>query len=64
MIDEIYMIWAAGKPPPTRMYKTLSEVEEGLAYLKRARDEYKLAGYATSAPEIWENISKRIEQAR
>jgi len=42
----------------------LGRKDEGLAYLKRARDEYKLAGYATSAPEIWENISKRIEQAR
>jgi len=42
----------------------LGRKDEGLAYLKRARDEYKLAGYDTSAPEIWENISKRIEQAR
>ena len=31
-------------------------------YFKRARDEYKKAGYNESWPEVWENINKRIAE--
>ena len=34
---------------------------EALTYLKRARDEYKLAGFDTGWPEIWDNINARIK---
>lgn len=34
---------------------------DALKYLKRARDEYKLAGFDTSWSEIWENINARIK---
>lgn len=34
---------------------------EGLKYLKRAREEYKRAGYNENWPEIWENINNRIK---
>ncbi|MEK7775404.1 MAG: tetratricopeptide repeat protein [Candidatus Zixiibacteriota bacterium] len=33
---------------------------KGLDYLKRARNEYKLAGYDTSRSDIWTNINSRI----
>ncbi len=33
---------------------------EGLRYLKRARDEYKKAGYDSSMTDIWNGINKRI----
>lgn len=36
--------------------------EEGLALLKRAREEYKLEGYDSSWPEIYEKIEKRIAE--
>lgn len=42
----------------------LGKKSEGLEYLKRARDEYKLAGYEKSAPEIWESVNKRLESLR
>jgi len=32
----------------------------GLALVKRARDEYKIAGYEQNAPDIWNNINSRI----
>ncbi len=35
---------------------------EALKYLKRAKTEYKLAGFNTSWQEIWENINTRIKQ--
>ncbi|HDL01088.1 MAG TPA: tetratricopeptide repeat protein [candidate division Zixibacteria bacterium] len=35
---------------------------EALNYLKRARDEYKKAGFDTSWQEIWDNINTRIKQ--
>ena len=34
---------------------------EALEYLKRAKAEYKLAGFNTSWAEIWENINTRIK---
>lgn len=34
---------------------------EGIALLRRAREEYRVEGYDTSWPEIWENINKRLE---
>jgi len=36
--------------------------DEALAMFQRARDEYKIAGFDESWPEIWENINKRIEE--
>lgn len=35
---------------------------EGLKLLKRARSEYKLAGFDKTWPEIWEHINKRIKE--
>ncbi|MEW5794989.1 MAG: tetratricopeptide repeat protein [Candidatus Zixiibacteriota bacterium] len=35
---------------------------EGLELLRRARDEYKLAGLDQSAPQVWENINKRLKE--
>lgn len=35
---------------------------DGLNYLKRARDQYKLAGFDESWQEIWEHINKRIKE--
>lgn len=35
---------------------------DGLALLRRARDEYKQAGIDQSAPQIWENINKRLKE--
>ena len=35
--------------------------DDGLELLKRARNEYKLAGLEQSAPEVWENINKRLQ---
>lgn len=35
---------------------------EGLALLKRSRDEYKKAGFEQSWKEVWDGINKRIEQ--
>lgn len=35
---------------------------DGLAYLKRARDEYQKAGFNESWPEIWANINQRISE--
>ncbi len=34
----------------------------GIQLLKRAREEYQKAGFDKSWPEIWNNISKRLEQ--
>jgi len=34
---------------------------DGLALLKRARDEYKTAGFDQSSPEIWANINNRLK---
>jgi tetratricopeptide (TPR) repeat protein len=36
--------------------------KEGLALLKRARSEYKAAGFDESWPEIWNGINIRIDQ--
>jgi len=33
---------------------------KGMEYLKRAREEYKLAGYNTSRSDVWDNINNRI----
>lgn len=35
---------------------------DAIALFKRARDEYKKAGFDESWPEVWENINKRITQ--
>jgi len=35
---------------------------EGVALLKRARDEYKAAGFDRTWPEVWENINKRLAE--
>jgi hypothetical protein len=35
---------------------------EGLEMLKRARSEYKEAGFDRSWPKLWEHISQRIEE--
>jgi len=35
---------------------------DGLALLRRARDEYKQAGFEQSAPLIWENINQRLKE--
>ncbi|MFZ5980569.1 MAG: tetratricopeptide repeat protein [Candidatus Zixiibacteriota bacterium] len=35
---------------------------DGLAMLKRAREEYKKEGYDKSWPEIWDGINKRIAE--
>ncbi len=35
---------------------------EGLKLLRRARSEYKLAGFDKSWPEIWQHISDRIKE--
>ncbi len=35
---------------------------EGLAYLRRACDEYQKAGYENSMPDIWEHINQRIAE--
>jgi len=35
---------------------------DGLALLKRARDEYRLAGFDQSWKEVWDNINKRISE--
>jgi len=34
---------------------------EGLRLLKRARDEYKTAGFDESWKEVWDNINARIK---
>jgi tetratricopeptide (TPR) repeat protein len=34
--------------------------ESGVTLLRRARDEYKAAGFDQSAPHIWEHINKRL----
>lgn len=34
---------------------------DGLTLLKRARDEYKAAGFEQSAPDIWDNINNRLK---
>jgi tetratricopeptide (TPR) repeat protein len=36
--------------------------EKGLALLKKARDEYKKAGFDQSWKEVWSNINSRIDQ--
>ncbi len=36
--------------------------KDALVYLKRARDEYKKAGYDTTWQEVWEHINTRIKQ--
>lgn len=35
---------------------------DGLTLLRRARDEYKQSGFDQSAPQIWENINKRLKE--
>lgn len=40
----------------------LGNKSHGLTYLKRTREEYKIAGYEQSAPDIWQNINARITQ--
>ncbi len=35
---------------------------EGVELLKRAREEYRKAGFDNSWPEVWENINKRLTQ--
>ena len=35
---------------------------EGIAELKKARDQYKLAGYHESWPEVWDGINKRLTE--
>jgi tetratricopeptide (TPR) repeat protein len=42
----------------------LGKKNEGVEYLKRVRDEYKLAGYEKNAPELWESINKRLREAQ
>jgi tetratricopeptide (TPR) repeat protein len=37
---------------------------DGLMLLKRARDEYKTAGFDQSGKEAWNGINKRIEQVK
>jgi tetratricopeptide (TPR) repeat protein len=37
-------------------------VPAGLKLLKRAREEYRLAGFDKSWPEVWNNINARIEK--
>ncbi|PWB69953.1 hypothetical protein C3F09_09820 [candidate division GN15 bacterium] len=39
----------------------LGRKSEGIEYLRRACQEYLRAGYEKSAPEIWDNINRRIE---
>jgi tetratricopeptide (TPR) repeat protein len=34
---------------------------DGIKLLKRARDEYKKAGFDQSWPEVWENINERLK---
>ena len=36
--------------------------KEGLELFKRARSEYKAAGFDETWPEVWDGINKRIEQ--
>jgi tetratricopeptide (TPR) repeat protein len=38
------------------------KTSEGLALMKRARDEYKAAGFDQSSPEIWNNINSRLKE--
>jgi len=35
---------------------------DGIALLKRARSEYKAAGFEASWPEVWESINKRLNE--
>ncbi|UCG60406.1 MAG: tetratricopeptide repeat protein [Candidatus Zixiibacteriota bacterium] len=35
---------------------------EGINFFKRARDEYKKAGFDETWPEVWENINERLQQ--
>ncbi|UCD63708.1 MAG: hypothetical protein JSW34_13350 [Candidatus Zixiibacteriota bacterium] len=35
---------------------------EGVSLLKRARDEYKKAGFDETWPEVWDNINTRLKQ--
>ena len=35
---------------------------EGIDLFKRARDEYKKAGFDETWPEVWENINERLQQ--
>jgi len=41
---------------------SLGNKSEGVSLLKRARDEYKKAGFDESWPEVWQNINKRLSQ--
>jgi len=38
--------------------------DEGLAFLKRARDEYKAAGFDQSWPKVWDGINKRLNDLK
>ena len=40
----------------------LGNKESGLAYLRRARDEYKEAGCETNGQDIWKSINDRIAE--
>ncbi len=40
------------------------DTADGLALLNRAREQYKLAGYNETWPEIWDNINKRLEDLK
>lgn len=40
--------------------RTEGHREEALAYLTRARDEYKLDAYDQHSPEIWQSINERL----
>jgi tetratricopeptide (TPR) repeat protein len=42
----------------------MGKKSEGLAYLQRARDEFKLEGYDTSWPKIWNHINERIAEVK
>jgi len=40
----------------------LGNKSDGVSLLKRARDEYKKAGFDETWPEVWQNVNKRLEQ--
>ncbi|MEW6051824.1 MAG: tetratricopeptide repeat protein [Candidatus Zixiibacteriota bacterium] len=46
------------------VYIAQGKKSEGVTLLMQARDSYRQAGYESSAPDIWEQINKRIAQAK
>lgn len=38
--------------------------EEGVAYLKRAREQYQKAGYDESWPQVWQHINERLDDVQ